>query len=358
MNHPKNVVLITGSSGLIGSALVDSLTESFDVVGLDRGGLPCPENAARCMSLDLTSEAEVQDTLKEVKAEFGDRIASVVHLAAYYDFAGADSPLYDKITFGGTERLLRLLNSFSVEQFIFSSTMLVHAPCQPGERINEESPVAPSWPYPISKDKTERLILQQHGNIPVVIFRIAGVYNDDCHSIPLANQIQRIYERTLTSHFYPGDPARGQAFIHLDDLCDALRLAIERRRHLPLESTFLLGEEETLSYAELQQTFERLIHSDEWVTHYIPKPLAKTGAWVQNLVGEPFIKPWMIDRADDHYALDISRARKELGWSPRHSLRDTLPKMVAALKADPHGWYKKNKLKDSGIKVEGLAGKT
>jgi nucleoside-diphosphate-sugar epimerase len=52
----------------------------------------------------------------------------------------------------------------------------------------------------------------------------------------------------------------------------------------------------------------------------------------------------MIDHADDHYALDASRAKELLGWEARHSLRETLPKMVAALKADPEGWYRENGL--------------
>ena len=43
----------------------------------------------------------------------------------------------------------------------------------------------------------------------------------------------------------------------------------------------------------------------------------------------------MVDIADDHYAVDITRARKLLGWEPQHSLRDTLPKIITALKADP-----------------------
>ncbi|MFX8262720.1 hypothetical protein ABTL46_22955, partial [Acinetobacter baumannii] len=56
------------------------------------------------------------------------------------------------------------------------------------------------------------------------------------------------------------------------------------------------------------------------------------------------IKPWMVEQSNDHYVLDISRARSLLGWDPRHSLRDTLPKIVEALKRDPPGWYKANKL--------------
>jgi nucleoside-diphosphate-sugar epimerase len=116
---------------------------------------------------------------------------------------------------------------------------------------------------------------------------------------------------------------------------------------LPSELTLLLGEPETLSYDELQRAFGRLIHGEEWETRRIPKAAAKAGAWLQDqtpLVEDPFIKPWMIDLADDHYALDITRARNVIDWAPTHSLRETLPKMVAALKADPAGWYKANKL--------------
>ena len=52
----------------------------------------------------------------------------------------------------------------------------------------------------------------------------------------------------------------------------------------------------------------------------------------------------MIDLADDHDALDISRARALLGWSPRRNLRETLPRMVTILKSDPDAFYRLNKL--------------
>src|SRR5690606_39942418 len=34
--------------------------------------------------------------------------------------------------------------------------------------------------------------------------------------------------------------------------------------------------------------------------------------------------------------------RKLLGWAPRHDLKSTLPKMIAALKRDPVAWYEAN----------------
>jgi nucleoside-diphosphate-sugar epimerase len=285
------------------------------------------------------------DALSAVRRRHGNRIASVIHLAAYYDFSGAPSPLYEQVTVRGTERLLRALHSFEVEQFVFSSTMLVHAPCEPGQRIDENSPLDPAWEYPRSKAETERVIAAERARIPSVILRIAGVYDDVCHSVPLAQQIRRIYERRLTSHVFPGHLSHGQALIHLDDVVSLVLGLVERSRELPEELTILAGEPETLSYDELQHTFGRLIHDEPWTTHQIPKTLAKAGAWVQDawpIGSDEFIKPWMIEHADDHYALDITRARTAAAWSPRLALRDALPRMVAALERDPAAWYREH----------------
>ena len=348
MSARKDVVIVTGSSGLIGSAVVNQFAEHYRVVGFDAEGPPHPPPAAECVCVDVTSDESVKEGLARVRTGYGERIASVIHLAAYYDFSGEPSDKYEEITVRGTERLLRALKNFQVEQFVFSSTMLVHAPCEPGQSINEDWPLDPKWDYPTSKVKTEELIRSERGKIPAALLRIAGIYTDRCHSIPLAHQMQRINERWLTSHVFPGATAHGQAFLHLNDLVDALLLLAKRREQLPSELILLLGEPETLSYDELQHLFGRLIHNEEWETREIPKALAKTGAWLQDetpLVEDPFIKPWMIDLADDHYELDITRARKTLGWVPKRSLSETIPKMVQALKANPLEWYKENKLK-------------
>ena len=343
----NETVIVTGSSGLIGSEVVHRLADRFRIVGFDRSGPPHPPPAAECVCVDLTSDDSVADGLRRVRTGYGDRIASVVHLAAYYDFSGEPSPKYEEVTVRGTGRLLGALKGFRVGQFLFSSTMLVHAPTEPGRKITEDSPLGPTWAYPESKVRTEEVIRRERGDIPAVVLRVAGVYDDRCHSIPLAHQIQRISERWTTGRFYPGDTSRGQAFVHLDDLVDAIELAVERSAKLLPETTLLIGEPETLSYDELQRTLGRLIHDEEWETHHVPKALARAGAWVQDhlpFVGETFIKPWMIDRTDDHYELDITRARTQLGWEPKRSLRETLPKMVAALKEDPARWYEENHL--------------
>lgn len=344
----REVIVITGSSGLIGSRTARRLAPDHDVVGLDTKPPSSAGVLREHVPVDLTRQESVEAALGQVRRTCGERIASVLHLAAYYDFSGEPSPLYEEVTVNGTSRLLEGLarQGLRVEQFLFSSSMLVHAPCAKGERIDESSPLLPRWDYPRSKVDTEQLLRARHGALPLAILRIAGVYDDRCHSIPIAHQLQRLFERQLTSRFFPGDLSHGQAFVHLEDLVDAFAALVERRASLPSELTLLIGEPETASYDELQRRLGALLHGEEVRTHRIPKTLAKAGAWVQDhLPGRTaFIKPWMIDLADDHYELDVSRARALLGWEARRRLLGTLPQMVEALQADPPGFYRENKL--------------
>lgn len=342
-------VLVTGSSGYLGYAVAKQLSETFAVVGFDRRAPSHPPPSAECIYTDVTSEPSLRRALEALRELHGDRLASVIHLAAYYDFTGAPSPLYEKVTVRGTARLLRMLTQlgFKVEQFIFTSTMLVHAPTTPGRPINEDWPVQPTWPYPESKVRTEQIIKAERGDIPVVILRLAGVYDDLGHTATLPRQIQRIYERDPTAYFFPGNLAHGQALVHLHDTLELFTRLVERRAELPPELILEAGEPEAMGYGETQGLLGRLIHDEDWRTFRIPKVAAKLGAWLQDnlpLGRKPFVKPWMIDRADDHYELDITRVRTVTEWEPKRRLRETLPKIVAALKADPWAWYRENEL--------------
>jgi nucleoside-diphosphate-sugar epimerase len=344
----KDVIIVTGSCGRIGTQVAKRLGNRHSIVGFELLKAIYASSQEELVPVDLSSDESVQQALTHVKSFYGNRIASVIHLAAYYSFSEQHSDKYDLITVRGTERLLRALQGFEVEQFIFTSTMLVHAPTCPGCRITEESPVAPTWDYPLSKVKTEKAIHELRGRIPTVTLRVAGVYDDLCHSIPISHQIQRIYEKSIERHFFSGCVNHGAAFVHMDDLVDAIELAVDRRKRLPEELTLLIGEETTMSYDALQREISKLLFGDEFRTFQIPKPLAYIGSWLQNHIpfrDKTFIQPWMVRLADDHYELDVTRAKKMLEWAPRHSLEATLPKMIDALKRDPAGWYKKNQLK-------------
>lgn len=347
MSLSKPVVLITGSTGFIGTALVKALASEYCVVGLDRNADTPAVPQTDFVLCDLTNEESVEAALRTIRENHGRRVASCIHLAAHYDFSGEPSPLYKTLTVEGTQRLLRGLRGFDVEQFVFTSTHIVMKPADDvGDVITEASPLDPAWDYPRSKLEAEQVIQKERGSIPAVILRVAGVYDVDVHVVPIAQQMRRIYEKELESYFFPGEVTHGQAFVHLDDLVNCIRLTISKRGQLGPYDVFLIADPDVMSYAELQEQLGELLHGREWPTIRVPKAVAKAGAWVQDKLGDDsFIKPWMIDLADDHYPIAIDRARRALGWNPQHHLRAMLPLMVARLQRDPEGWYRVNKLK-------------
>lgn len=349
----RPIVLITGAAGNLGRSLAGALAGSYRVVGLDRGD---DKADFPLFDVDLTDDAAVDRAFAEIRQMVGSRLASVIHLVAFFDFSGEPNPLYEEVNVEGTRRLLSALQGFEVEQFVYASTMLVHAPCRPGERIDEGWPIGPRWAYPESKAAAEAAIKAEHGAIPYVLLRLAGVYDERTTVPTLAQQMVRIYDRSFQSHFYSGSTLVGQSMLHREDMLDAFARTVDRRHDLPRETEILIGEPDAIGYDALQDELGYLIHGEQdWPTLRVPKPVAAAGAWAQDKLepvipdaidqGEdPFVRPFMVYMADDHYALDVSRARELLGWEPRHRLKDVLPAIVAGLKADPLAWCKRNKV--------------
>lgn len=351
MAEKDGVLLITGVSGTLGTRLEQALGDRYTVVGVD---LHCGDSA-NCYPIDITSRDAIDETFDKIEQEHGTSIVSVVHLAAYFDFTGEPSPMYESVNIEGTRRLLEALDRFDVDQFVYTSTMLVHAPTKPGVPITEESPLGAKWAYPESKLATEQVIDEAQGDIPTVILRLAGAYSEDCGLPTLSHQIQRIYERDLKSHLFSGDKTRGQSFVFIDDVIDAISRTIDRRERLETGTRILIGEERVLSYEVLQNRIGTLVHGEDWSTVRVPKPVARAGAWLEAKsepivpdsidAGEkPFIRSFMIPMADDHYELDTSKARELLDWEPKHNLYDMLPDLIQRLKEDPEAWYDANKL--------------
>ena len=345
----KPTVLITGASGKLGRALAHALSSDYTIVGLDRRA--DTSGGYEVFAADFASADAVNLALQQIQQRFGNRLASVLHLVAYFDFTNEDNPLYRTVNVEGTRHLLRGLQQFDVAQFIYASSMLVHAPCKPGERIDETQPISPGWAYPKSKAAAEAVVRQEHGKVPYLIFRLAGIYDSQSMVPTLARQMARIYEWDFQSYFYSGNPLVGQSMLHQQDMVQAFRLAIERRKDLDPELALLIGEDHAMGFDAVQDELGRLMHGEEeWPTLVVPKTVAAAGAWAQAKLepaipdaidkGEqPFIRPFMIRMADDHYALDTLRARHVLGWEATHRLKNELPAMVEALKAEPVAWY-------------------
>ncbi len=342
----NNYVLITGVSGFLGKEIASALSKDYIIIGLDVRP-PKEDSPIRFFKTDLTDKNSISKSLRKVASEYGDTIASVIHLAAYYDFKGEPSDMYEKLTVSGTRSLVRSLkeNRFTVEQFLFTSTHLVMRPVEKGQLIHENDAMKAEWDYPQSKIEAEEVLKEELDEIKSVIFRVSGVYNNEGHSPPICNQIKRIYEKQLTSHFYPGDQEKGQPFVHVEDIARAICLAVKKRKTLSDREVFFIAEPELLSYGELQDRIGQLLYGREWWTAFAPKPLAKAGAYVMNKgPNNEFIKPWMIDLTEANYPLSVKKAQERLGFTARHRLYEELPKIIEGLVNRPAHWYQANNL--------------
>src|SRR3546814_6388674 len=74
-----------------------------------------PVAGVETIEINLTSDDDVATAMAEVRQRVGNRIASVIHLAAYYDTTGEENPKYDAVTVQGTRRLLDQLKMRSEE---------------------------------------------------------------------------------------------------------------------------------------------------------------------------------------------------------------------------------------------------
>ena len=142
----------------------------------------------------------------------------------------------------------------SVEQFVFSSTMLVHAAVRARPAHQRGLAAGAEVGLPAVEGRRPR-----NSSAPST-----ATSPSCCCGSPASTTTAATPSRSPTrssASTSAGSPAtstpatrsRGQAFLHLDDLVDAFGSLVERRGQLPRELTLLLGEPETLSYDELQR---------------------------------------------------------------------------------------------------------
>ena len=211
----------------------------------------------------------------------------------------------------------------------------MRAPCWCTRRVAPESastrsqPIDPRWAYPKSKAAAEDVIRAEHKQIPYVILRLAGVYDERSMVPTMAQQIARIYERDFQSHFYSGSTLVGQSMLHRDDMLDAFRRTVDRRDVLPPEAEILIGEPDAMGYEALQDELGRLLHGeDNWPTLRVPKLVAARRSLGAGRAGTRHPRRHRQRRGAVHQALHGRHGRRSL--RARHSARSQPSRVGAA----------------------------
>ena len=192
-------VLITGSSGYIGSNLIRSLAinQDYNITGLSKrsNGIKSPNYK------EIIADLSIADFINKIPIHT--KFDAVIHLAQssfYRNFPEKAQDIFDVNT-ASTMNLLEWSRRKGIKKFIFSSTGNVYSPSE--KMLVETDKCSSSSFYSASKILSETLVKEYANYLECYILRIFGVYGPGQNKMIISNLKDKIIkneEITLTNN--------------------------------------------------------------------------------------------------------------------------------------------------------------
>ncbi|HKD99545.1 MAG TPA: NAD-dependent epimerase/dehydratase family protein [Planctomycetota bacterium] len=222
-------VLVTGGAGFIGSRLVPKLREAgSEVVVLDDLSTGTRDRVPPGVPLVV---GDVRDGAACERAVAG--CDAVIHLAAVVSVRrSVEEFLPDAETNAlGTLRVLAAARKAKVRRFVYASSMAVYADSPDPRPLPETHATRPLSPYGVSKLAGEHyaLLVGRDSAIPSVALRYFNAYGPGQTFTPYVGVVTIFVNRCLRGErpVVFGDGEQRRDFVHVDDLAEATRLALE-----------------------------------------------------------------------------------------------------------------------------------
>jgi UDP-glucose 4-epimerase len=291
-------ILVTGGAGFIGSNLVDALVGlNHNVVVVDNlsSGLRRNLNPkARFYEIDIRDK-KLSEVFEREKPDIVD------HHAAQIDVRkSGEDPIADaEANILGSLNLITDCVRFGVKRIVYASTGGAIYGDPQYMPADENHPINPISQYGVSKHTVEHY-LQLYSiihSLEYVALRYSNVYGPRQNPYGEAGVVAIFAIQMLTGKqptiFGPGDKTRDYA--HVSDIVNANIVALEKGKN----AIYNIG---TGVETSDQEIFDTLASELGYKGRPIYAPVRK---------GEVY-----------RISLECSKARKELGWSPRLSLRE------------------------------------
>lgn len=215
-------ILVTGGAGYIGSVLVPQLVaDGHRVTVVDK--LTFGNNLK-----DVTGFTLHDRDVLDIEPEWLDGIEAVIHLAGISNDPMANFRPRDNFIHNSalTGLLVYFCKQKKIRRFIFGSTCSIYG-FSAEAMVDEQSPVAPSFPYGLSKQHAEYAITSAADeNFKPIIFRQATVFG-------WAPRMRfDLVVNTMTKYgvcsgkISVNNPKLWRPLVHVRDLVDAYRLAL------------------------------------------------------------------------------------------------------------------------------------
>ncbi len=297
-----NTVLLTGSTGFIGSALLAELKKlpEFRVVCAVR-------SAVSPASVDVVVVGNIDGATDYSAALNG--VDVVVHAAARAHIMRDEvaDPLaeYRKVNVEGTLNLAKQAVAAGVKRFVYISSIKVNGESTTGLKAFTEADAAkPEDPYGISKYEAEqglRLLAEETG-LDVVIIRPPLVYGPGVK----ANFLSFVKLSATGVPLPFGSVDNQRSMVYVGNLVNLIVCCINHPA--AANQTFLVSDGEDVSLRNLV-TYIRLCLGRS--PRLLPAPL-----WLFKLAGAVTDKQGVVDRLVGDLQVDSSKARTLLEWVP------------------------------------------
>ncbi|WP_437674435.1 NAD-dependent epimerase/dehydratase family protein [Sorangium sp. So ce131] len=326
--------LVTGATGFLGSHLVTELRGAgHDVVALCRG-----EAGALAAQGVAVRRGDVLDAASVRAAAEG--CEALFHCAGRVSRRREDAEVLYRTHVEGTKITLDACRDAGVKRVVLASTSGVVAVSRRPDDIRDETAPPPvdliaGWPYYRSKLYAERAAFDRNGpGFEVVAVNPSILLGPgDVHGASTGDVVSFLERRI------PFIPAGGLSFVDARDAAHGMVLAMEKGR--PGER-YLLG----AANMSLDVFFHRLSRVSGVPAPALRLPrsiaLAKAGAHLierarKRLPIDLPVDPVSAEMSQHFWYLDATKARRELGWTPRDPV-ETLSDMVADLRARGVVW--------------------
>lgn len=310
-----NTVLLTGSTGFVGSALLAELKKlpDFRVVAAVR-------SAASPASDDVVVVGNIDGTTDYSSALNG--VDVVVHAAARAHIMRDEvaDPLaeYRKVNVEGTLNLAKQAIAAGVKRFVYISSIKVNGESTTGcPAFAEANTAIPEDPYGVSKHEAEeglRLLAQETG-LEVVIIRPPLVYGSGVKANFLS--LLKLSATKLPLPF--GSVNNKRSMVYVGNLVDLIVCCIDHPA--AANETFLVSDGNDVSLRSLLVMMRAAMGRSP---RLIPVPV-----WMFKLVGALTGKQGVVDRLVGDLQVDSSKARTLLGWVPPYAVEQGIAATVA-----------------------------
>lgn len=310
-------VLVTGADGFVGSALCGALAGAGYGVG----------RAVRSLRDTVSPRATFLVGDIGPKTGWRDALAGaacVVHLAArtHVPRETAADPLaeYRRVNVEGTRRLAEQAASAGARRLVFLSSVKVNGETAGGRPFTENDLPRPEDAYGISKWEAEQVLrrVAAETGLEVVVLRPPLVYGPD-----VKGNFLRLLKLVARGVPLPLASVRNRrCLVYLGNLVDAIVKAIEAPQ--AAGQTYLVSDGEDVSTPDLIRAIARAL---DVRARLFPCPVALLRA-AAALVG----RGEEAARLTGSLQVDVSKIRRELGWSPRYPLAQGL--------AETARWFK------------------